>query len=56
MDTLTAYEAQIEPEARYVRLMDKVLPKLTHLFNECVAARELTTFAGHAYPVRYGKE
>lgn len=46
VDTLTAYEAQIEPEARYVRLMDKVLPKLTHLFNECVAARELTTFAG----------
>lgn len=46
VETLTAYEAQAEPEARYVRLMDKVLPKLTHLFNGCVAARELTTFSG----------
>lgn len=44
--TLAAYEAQIEPEARYVRLMDKVLPKLTHLFNRGVAAKKLTDLQG----------
>ena len=44
--TLGDYEAQIEEEARYVRLMDKVVPKLTHLFNGCVAARALTDHAG----------
>lgn len=44
--TLLAYEAQVEPEARYVRVMDKVLPKLTHLFNGCVAAKRLTDLAG----------
>ena len=44
--TLLAYEAQVEPEARYVRVMDKVLPKLTHLFNGCRAAKRLTDLAG----------
>lgn len=44
--TLAAYEHQDEHEARYVRLMDKVLPKLTHLFNGCSAARALTDRAG----------
>lgn len=41
VQTLGAYDAQLEDEARYVRLMDKVLPKLTHLFNRCAAVREL---------------
>jgi len=44
--TLLAYEAQVEPEAIYVRVMDKVMPKLTHLFNGCVAAKRLTDLAG----------
>ena len=44
--TLRVYEAQREPEARFVRLMDKVLPKLTHAFNGCVAALPLTDLAG----------
>jgi 5'-deoxynucleotidase YfbR-like HD superfamily hydrolase len=44
--TFESYEAQVEHEARYVRLMDKVLPKLTHLFNGCVAARELIDLPG----------
>ncbi|MBL8605197.1 MAG: HD domain-containing protein [Myxococcales bacterium] len=45
-EILTIYEAQREPEARFVRLVDKVLPKLTHGFNGCVAAQSLTSQAG----------
>lgn len=41
-----AKEEQRAPEARFVRLVDKVLPKLTHAFNECVAAKLLTDRAG----------
>lgn len=44
--TLAAYEGQDEYEARYVRLLDKLLPKLTHLSNGCAAARSLTNHAG----------
>lgn len=44
--TLLAYEAQQEPEAQFVRLMDKVLPNLTHLLNGCVAAKALTDEKG----------
>lgn len=43
---LATYEQQREPEARFVRLIDKVLPKLTHAFNGCAAARALTDRAG----------
>lgn len=32
--TLLDYEAQVEPEARYVRAMDKLLPKVTHILNQ----------------------
>lgn len=46
VQTLGAYDAQLEDEARYVCLMDKVLPKLTHLFNGCVAAKGLMDKAG----------
>jgi 5'-deoxynucleotidase YfbR-like HD superfamily hydrolase len=46
--TLRRYEEQIEPEARYVRVLDKVLPKLTHILNGCVAARGLTNRLGFA--------
>lgn len=31
---LTIYELQQEPEARYVRAMDKLLPKVTHILNQ----------------------
>lgn len=31
---IARYEAQIEPEARYVRAMDKLLPKITHILNQ----------------------
>lgn len=43
---LATYEEQREPEARFVRLIDKVLPKLTHAFNRCAAAKRLTDPAG----------
>jgi 5'-deoxynucleotidase YfbR-like HD superfamily hydrolase len=41
---LEAYEKQVAPEARFVRLLDKVMPKLTHLLNGCAAAKKLVTF------------
>lgn len=43
---LAIYEQQQEPEARFVRLLDKVLTKLTHAFNGCAAAKALTDQAG----------
>lgn len=39
--TLEVYKQQREPEARFVRLMDKVLPKLTHSLNRCAAVKNL---------------
>lgn len=44
--TLLVYEEQRLPEARFVRLVDKILPKLTHAFNGCVAAQALTDRSG----------
>ena len=45
-EMMAIYEEQREPEARFVRLVDKILPKLTHAFNGCVAAMPLTDRAG----------
>lgn len=39
-DTIAAYEAQALPEARFVRGLDKVLPKLVHLLDDCTGLRE----------------
>ncbi|HEX9337764.1 MAG TPA: HD domain-containing protein [Pseudonocardiaceae bacterium] len=33
---LTAYEAQQLPEARFVRGVDKILPKIVHLLDGCI--------------------
>ena len=59
-EILTTYEAQREPEARFVRLIDKVLPKLTHAFNGCAAAKPLTDCVGftdaHARQLRQYRE
>lgn len=51
------YECQISPEARYVRLLDKVIPKLTHLANGCAAARAITDREGFiaAHEAQYRK-
>jgi putative hydrolase of HD superfamily len=34
------YEEQVIPEARWVRIIDKLTPKLTHALNGCAAARD----------------
>jgi putative hydrolases of HD superfamily len=44
--TLLTYERQGEPEARFVRVVDKILPKLTHLLNGCESSKKLTDLAG----------
>lgn len=33
--TIEAYEDQLTPEARYVKALDKLLPKITHILNGC---------------------
>lgn len=33
--TIALYEEQQMPEARFVRAVDKLMPKLTHLLNDC---------------------
>lgn len=40
-DMVDRYEAQREPEARLVRYLDKVLPKLTHVLNGGLALAEI---------------
>ena len=41
MQLLERYEAQREPEARLVRYVDKILPKLTHVQNGGLALRRI---------------
>ncbi len=41
MQLLERYEAQQEPEARLVRYVDKILPKLTHVQNGGLALRRI---------------
>jgi 5'-deoxynucleotidase YfbR-like HD superfamily hydrolase len=55
--TIGRYEAQVEPEARYVRLLDKVMPKLTHALNRCVAAKVVVDYDGFiaAHARQYGE-
>jgi putative hydrolase of HD superfamily len=39
-ETLDRYERLEDPEARFVKVLDKVLPKITHALNKGVALRE----------------
>jgi putative hydrolase of HD superfamily len=39
-NTLDRYEAQVEPEARFVRGLDKCLPKIVHLLDGAAGLRE----------------
>lgn len=39
VQTIDAYERQDTPEARFLRYLDKILPKLTHTLNGCIAVR-----------------
>lgn len=54
IDTMTDYEAQDEgdPEARYVRAIDKLLPKITHVANGYVTITE-QGMGYHALSERY---
>lgn len=45
-ELLATYEEQRVTEARFVRVIDKVLPRLTHALNGCAAAQALTDRAG----------
>jgi putative hydrolases of HD superfamily len=38
--TIAGYERQVQPEARFVRAVDKLMPKLTHLLNGCASLRQ----------------
>lgn len=38
--TIAEYELRRTPEARYVKAMDKLVPKITHLLNDCVTVRD----------------
>ncbi|GAA0719443.1 HD domain-containing protein [Dactylosporangium roseum] len=37
--TISEYERQLLPEARFVRALDKLMPKLTHILNDCTTLR-----------------
>jgi 5'-deoxynucleotidase YfbR-like HD superfamily hydrolase len=39
-DMIERYETQFEPEARYVRGLDKCLPKIVHLLDGCAGLHE----------------
>ncbi len=55
-ETLEAYESLESPEARFVKVMDKVLPKITHILNKGVVSVRLghtdeykESFLAHQY-------
>jgi putative hydrolase of HD superfamily len=39
-ETIRKYEKRADPEAAFVKAVDKLLPKLTHLLNNCQSLRE----------------
>jgi putative hydrolase of HD superfamily len=45
-ETIARYEAQADPEARFVRYLDKVCPKLTHALNGGEAFRKMGKTVG----------
>ncbi len=40
-ETIERYETLEEPEARFVKFLDKILPKLTHISNKGAKVREI---------------
>jgi len=48
------YEWQESPEARYVRYLDKAMPKITHMLNQCAAIKRMRK--SHADLVRAHEE
>jgi putative hydrolase of HD superfamily len=39
-NTITVYEHRDEPEARFVKAVDKIVPKLTHILNDGASLRD----------------
>lgn len=58
LEAITLYEEQVEPEARFVRYLDKMLPRLTHLLNggSALLAQGVTRAEMVEKHVRYGAE
>lgn len=48
-EAISEYDSLRSPEARYVKAFDKILPKLTHILNECAV---LADGAGDLYHTR----
>jgi 5'-deoxynucleotidase YfbR-like HD superfamily hydrolase len=40
---IEAYEAQADPESRFIKVLDKVLPKLTHVLNKGASLGSLSS-------------
>lgn len=40
-DRIYRYETQAEPEARFVRAVDKMMPRLVHAGDRCIGLREM---------------
>lgn len=47
VDTIEAYESLATPEARFVKTLDKVLPKITHYLNHGTELPNLEEFDSH---------
>lgn len=39
--TIRDYEAQVDPEARFVKAVDKMMPRLVHAFDRCTGLHEI---------------
>lgn len=53
--TIAEYETLITPEARYVRAMDKLLPKVTHILN-CGATLRMQGISREELRSRYAEQ
>jgi putative hydrolase of HD superfamily len=54
-DLIARYEARANPEARYVKALDKLLPKITHIANDLATIRE-HGLTSHTLAARYDQQ
>jgi 5'-deoxynucleotidase YfbR-like HD superfamily hydrolase len=47
LTTIHEYESLASPEARFVKVLDKIAPKITHLLNNLVVLRDEDAFNKH---------
>ncbi len=50
-DTIREYEEKSSPEARYVKALDKAIPKITHILNRGAAYRSSGLTQAHAQEI-----